>query len=422
MASSSKQILNGFRRANFHSSISQRGIATTSAQRLPRVLPRRSVVQSTNEIVAERIHRDPIIPAKSSKGNEAGVSDTPWYIREQEVYEDEIEPDHAIHTNEQSVNPIDLEPEIQLPSTLQGLHQLLQEGPASPLIAKPDDGPYESETGRRPIKYIHAKANDIEAWCDWIVVVQVRTSTGSTVSRVAKEIGEYLSNQKPPTDQTSQQQKLKSNEKSNIKRNWQPFKILSREAQDGMRILHANDPERWSRKALAETFKMSVESVRRILRSKWQPSPEIVSRQNRRANERYEERKEQIAQQYGWQGREMEEVNRIKQSMLESNQQQANQPFDQFSYDEYRIVDEKGHPIDDQKSFKQHVTYEGLVPSANDVQSGSSSRSNSRARTGLLRGDGEWCLVDAGWCVVHVMTPKARIMYDVELQYNSSSL
>lgn len=338
----------------------------------------------------------------------------PWCIREQESFEGEDFKSDSTPT--QFINPSDLEPEIELPVALQGLHELLQQGPPSPLIARPDEGPYESETGRRPIKYIHAKANDVQAWCDWIVVVQVRSSAGSTVSRVAKEIGEYLSDQRPPMDESIIDPQKSSKGSIKSQKNWQPFKILSREAQEGLRILHSNDPEKWNRKELAETFKMSVESVRRILRSKWQPSPAIKSRQNRRANERYEERQ----QQFGWQGREEEEVERIKQSMLESNQE-TNTPVDEFNYDDYRVVDEEGSPIDEQKPFKQQITYEGLVPSANDPKGGQSSRSSSRARSGLLRGDGEWCLVDAGWCVVHVMTPKARITYDVESRYNSNS-
>lgn len=409
MASSSKQVLRGLRTINVQQSVRMRGFVTTSTCTLPRVLPRRTTT-SSNDASVERLN-DPIDTTKSSKGNEAGVSNTPWYIREQESFDDEVESDQF--TSTQPVNPADLEPEVELPAALQGLHELLQQGPPSPLIARPDDGPYESETGRRPIKYIHAKKDDVQAWCDWIVVVQVRTSAGSTVSRVAKEVGEYLSNQRPPMDEESI--KAAETQKQNAKTNWQPFKILSREAQDGLRILHASDPERWTRKELAETFKMSVESVRRVLRSKWQPSPAVVSRQNRRANERYEERQ----QQQGWQGREEEEVERIKQSMLDSNKQ-SSIPQDDFNYDSYRVVDEEGLPIDEQKPFKQQINYEGLVPSANDPAQ--SSRSSSRARNGLLRGDGEWCLVDAGWCVVHVMTPKARITYDVESQYKSNSL
>ncbi|PWN36604.1 uncharacterized protein FA14DRAFT_4586 [Meira miltonrushii] len=408
MASSSKQVLRGLRTINAQQCISTRGFATTSTRALPRAIPRRTTT-SSNDAIVERLN-DPINPTRSAKGNEAGVSDTPWYIREQESFDNDVEPEEFAST--QPVNPADLEPEVELPTALQGLHELLQEGPPSPLIARPDDGPYESETGRRPIKYIHAKQDDVQAWCDWIVVVQVRTSAGSTVSRVAKEIGEYLADQRPPTDESTKA--AAEIKKKNAKANWQPFKILSREAQDGLRLLHASDPERWSRKELAETFKMSVESVRRVLRSKWQPSPAVVSRQNRRANERYEEKQ----QQQGWQGREVEEVERIKQSMLDSNRQ-SNIPQDDFNYDNYRVVDEEGRPVDEQKPFKQQITYEGLVPSANDAQS---TRSSSRARNGLLRGDGEWCLVDAGWCVVHVMTPKARITYDVESQYNSNSL
>ena len=57
---------------------------------------------------------------------------------------------------------------------------------------------------------------------------------------------------------------------------WSPMTRLSREAQDGLRLLHAADPERFSVDVLSRRFRISVESVRRILKSRWQPSAKAV--------------------------------------------------------------------------------------------------------------------------------------------------
>jgi len=47
---------------------------------------------------------------------------------------------------------------------------------------------------------------------------------------------------------------------------------------DGLRVLHMHDPETFSTPLLAERFRISPEAVRRILRSKWEPTPEQRSR------------------------------------------------------------------------------------------------------------------------------------------------
>lgn len=55
---------------------------------------------------------------------------------------------------------------------------------------------------------------------------------------------------------------------------WSPPRKLSREAMDILRRLHHTDPESFSTPILAERFKISPEAVRRILKSKWEPSAE----------------------------------------------------------------------------------------------------------------------------------------------------
>lgn len=63
---------------------------------------------------------------------------------------------------------------------------------------------------------------------------------------------------------------------------WSPPHKLSRQAMDGLRVLHAHDPETFSTPMLAEKFRVSPEAVRRILRSKWEPSSEQRARLLRR--------------------------------------------------------------------------------------------------------------------------------------------
>ncbi|KIJ99909.1 hypothetical protein K443DRAFT_679591 [Laccaria amethystina LaAM-08-1] len=55
---------------------------------------------------------------------------------------------------------------------------------------------------------------------------------------------------------------------------WSPPRKLSREAMDGLRQLHHHDPEKFTTPLLAEKFRISPEAVRRILKSKWEPSRE----------------------------------------------------------------------------------------------------------------------------------------------------
>lgn len=70
--------------------------------------------------------------------------------------------------------------------------------------------------------------------------------------------------------------------KSLFPKGWSPPHKLSRQAMDGLRVLHTHDPETFSTPMLAERFRVSPEAVRRILRSKWEPSPEQRARLLRR--------------------------------------------------------------------------------------------------------------------------------------------
>ena len=55
---------------------------------------------------------------------------------------------------------------------------------------------------------------------------------------------------------------------------WNPPKRLSPDAITGIRALHAQMPERYTTEALSNEFGVTAEAIRRILKSKWSPSPE----------------------------------------------------------------------------------------------------------------------------------------------------
>ncbi|KYK61186.1 hypothetical protein DCS_02327 [Drechmeria coniospora] len=55
---------------------------------------------------------------------------------------------------------------------------------------------------------------------------------------------------------------------------WKPRKRLSPDALAGIRALNAQFPDVYTTEALADKFQVSAEAIRRILKSKWQPSVE----------------------------------------------------------------------------------------------------------------------------------------------------
>ncbi|KAI0449616.1 hypothetical protein F5B21DRAFT_493688 [Xylaria acuta] len=63
---------------------------------------------------------------------------------------------------------------------------------------------------------------------------------------------------------------------------WRPRKRLSPDALDGIRALHTQFPEQYTTDVLAKHFEVSPEAIRRILKSKWTPSPEEETRRQER--------------------------------------------------------------------------------------------------------------------------------------------
>ncbi len=90
--------------------------------------------------------------------------------------------------------------------------------------------------------------------------------------------------------------------KESFPEGWAPPRRLSREAMDGIRTLYASNPEVFSTPVLSQKFKISPEAIRRILKSKWEPTREQRARmleRERKGREQYiqERRKEEMERQ-----------------------------------------------------------------------------------------------------------------------------
>lgn len=329
------------------------------------------------------------------------------------------------------------------------------------------------------IKFIPARLlGGSSSWCDWIVVITVRENHGGqTNARVAEEVAEVLRRTGPPSlhesdrvpsalddllgpgassstpsdllfdsnGSSSKQASLHagqvdgSDSASPARRppawalhrealrekfassdlgtaSWRPNKILSRETQSGLRLLHATDPDKWTVPALSSQFKVSPESIRRILRAnpeRWGgDSKEAGHGTNRNGvPERWLKEEEEIERLRGLIARDQEDSAEADESKPTSEQvsfpnstgddSRPSQPFS------LRSLGKPRHP----------VRLEGLPATSSSATRRRAARGKSSAKDldGLDGGSsGEWVLVDAGWCVVHVMTPKARSRYDVE--------
>ena len=73
---------------------------------------------------------------------------------------------------------------------------------------------------------------------------------------------------------------------------WSPKKKLTRYQMDYLRTLRSESPELWTLKRLSKYFGISYVSVVKILKSKFQPSEEVVDRQDARAIKLREQRKQ----------------------------------------------------------------------------------------------------------------------------------
>ncbi|KAH9031628.1 hypothetical protein EDB85DRAFT_1958610 [Lactarius pseudohatsudake] len=91
----------------------------------------------------------------------------------------------------------------------------------------------------------------------------------------AKNARYQTDNYTPESDPTPLRwAKHRASLKAKFPEGWAPPHKLSRAAMDGLRALHAHDPDTFPTPVLAEKFRISPEAVRRILKSKWEPTKE----------------------------------------------------------------------------------------------------------------------------------------------------
>lgn len=86
---------------------------------------------------------------------------------------------------------------------------------------------------------------------------------------------------------------IRKKQKSHYPDGWKPKKKLTRYQMDYLRTLKQNYPEGWSVSKLAGQFGISPSAVVRILKSKWEPSPEVQKKQDSRALELREQRRQE---------------------------------------------------------------------------------------------------------------------------------
>ncbi|RJE21967.1 hypothetical protein PHISCL_05709 [Aspergillus sclerotialis] len=100
------------------------------------------------------------------------------------------------------------------------------------------------------------------------------TQKSPTTDKKAKNSAPENGNAQPKTKKREGWQIQKDALKQKFKEGWSPPKKLSPDAMDGIRQLHAVAPDKFTTPVLAEQFKVSPEAIRRILKSKWQPTEE----------------------------------------------------------------------------------------------------------------------------------------------------
>ena len=98
---------------------------------------------------------------------------------------------------------------------------------------------------------------------------------------------------------------------------WQPMKRLTHEQMDHLRNLKQMQPEEWTNQKLATKFGISLQSVIRILKSKFDASPEIRARQDTKALQQRDKRREKMHQELK---RKQDSSELSKQIILRTNQ------------------------------------------------------------------------------------------------------
>jgi hypothetical protein len=114
------------------------------------------------------------------------------------------------------------------------------------------------------------------------------TPRGSRPDSTSKADTEAKSARPPTTKKEPWQAQKEALKKKFSSEGWNPRKKLSPDTIDGIRALNQQYPDKYPTPVLAEKFKVSPEAIRRILKSKWRPSPEKAAERRERWARRHD--------------------------------------------------------------------------------------------------------------------------------------
>ncbi|KAH7367248.1 hypothetical protein B0T11DRAFT_274945 [Plectosphaerella cucumerina] len=180
-----------------------------------------------------------------------------------------------LHLSEQPI----LQPAARLPQTLRTLparREAFSTTSRARDVPKPIDADADAHITTTEIQDFSAtktgfppeskpRSTDAPGHTSPFVKKRLRTKSTSAPSEVKAAAPAH-------TRETWQVQKAALKEK--FPEGWRPMKRLSPDAVAGIRALHAQFPDQYTTPQLARQFEVSAEAIRRILKSKWAPSPE----------------------------------------------------------------------------------------------------------------------------------------------------
>ncbi|KAH8705687.1 hypothetical protein BGW36DRAFT_368014 [Talaromyces proteolyticus] len=111
-----------------------------------------------------------------------------------------------------------------------------------------------------------------------------RIKTSKAIKSGGKNTDEAQSRKLKPKDWQIQKAALEEK----FQEGWRPLKKLSPDTLDTIRHLHSTKPDEWTTPALAEHYKVSPEAIRRILKSRWQPSEETRNKRQENWRKRHD--------------------------------------------------------------------------------------------------------------------------------------
>lgn len=114
-----------------------------------------------------------------------------------------------------------------------------------------------------------------------------RSETGRNAPKARKEDDAAKSTQMTPKVKRERWQIQKDALQSKLgDQAWNPRKRLSPDTLDGIRALHASNPNAYDTETLSQHFKVTPENIRRILKSKWRPNEQEMEERRARWEKR----------------------------------------------------------------------------------------------------------------------------------------